>query len=242
MIIRKLFLLAALVYCSSNIYAQVKIGNNPTTIDPNSILELEGSGKGVLMPRSTTVQIDNMTNVPAGMLLFNTTDSALYLKRDTGWVIIPIAQRGVNPTLQPASTPTYADFYALMPGDNPATVMPGAAVQFPQNGPISGNISRITASTFNLQDIGTYQVMFEVSISEPGELAVMLNGIELPYTVVGRSSGTTQITGMSLVTTTLVNSTISIISDVGAFIALTITPNAGGTSPVSAHLIITKLQ
>ena len=53
----------------------------------------------------------------------------------------------------------YADFYALMPPDNAATVAPGTDVSFPQDGPNSGTtIVRTGASSFNLTEIGTYQV------------------------------------------------------------------------------------
>jgi len=39
----------------------------------------------------------------------------------------------------PAGTAlNYADFYALMPPDNSATVAPGTDVSFPQDGPNSG--------------------------------------------------------------------------------------------------------
>lgn len=49
----------------------------------------------------------------------------------------------------------YADFYALMPGDNAATVAPGTDVSFPQDGPNSGaGIARASASSFNLAEIG----------------------------------------------------------------------------------------
>lgn len=52
-------------------FAQVKIGSNPTTIDPASNLEVEGSnGKKVIVSKTGTVKIEN---VPAGAL----TDSLL---------------------------------------------------------------------------------------------------------------------------------------------------------------------
>src|SRR5579862_9764835 len=75
-------------------------------------------------------------------------------------------------TLVTSSVVGFADFYALMPVDNAATVAAAAAVQFPQNGPSdgSGSISRTSASTFNLTAIGTYQVSFQVSVNEPGQL------------------------------------------------------------------------
>lgn len=45
----------------------------------------------------------------------------------------------------------YADFYALMPPDNAATVAPGTDVSFPEDGPNSGtDISRTGADSFNL--------------------------------------------------------------------------------------------
>ena len=221
--------------------AQVKIGTNPATLNNNSVLELESTSKGVLLPRSTTAQITAMAGAPTGMILFNTSDSAIYLKRDTGWVIVPVSKRGVNPTLQ---TSTFADFYATMPNDNPGNIFPGQAIQFPQNSTSSGNgISRSGPSTFILQDIGSYEIMFDVSVSEPGQLMLSLNGTPLNFTVVGRASGTTQLIGMSIITVPIINSTLSVINPFSSPSTLTITPNAGGSglAPVSAHLIIKKL-
>ncbi|MGG1616771.1 hypothetical protein ACIFQM_01950 [Paenibacillus sp. NRS-1782] len=80
---------------------------------------------------------------------------------------------------------SFADFYALMPSDNAATVAPGTDVSFPQNGPSSGTvITRTGTSTFNLSVIGTYQVLFQVSVTEAGQLILTLNGSDLAYTVV----------------------------------------------------------
>jgi hypothetical protein len=135
----------------------------------------------------------------------------------------------------------FADFFALMPPDNAATVAPATDVSFPQDGPSSfDEISRIGSSEFVLSAIGTYQVMFNVSVDEAGQLALRLNGVDLAYTVVGRATGTNQIVGTSLVTTTLSGSRLSV-RNVSAG-ALTITPVAGGPQPVSAHLVITRIQ
>jgi hypothetical protein len=134
-----------------------------------------------------------------------------------------------------------ADFFALMPGDNAATVAPGTAVAFPQDGPIIGsNISRISDSLFNLSTIGVYQVSFNVSITEAGQLIIVINSIEQLYTVSGRATGTSLISQSCLVQTTVPNSTLDIHNPAGESTALTVTPLAGGTNPVSAHLTITK--
>jgi hypothetical protein len=137
----------------------------------------------------------------------------------------------------------FADFFALMPGDNAATVGIGTDVSFPQNGPSSVSaITRTGASAFNLSAIGTYQVMFQLSVNEPGQLNLTLNGADLPSTVVGRATGTSQIVGMSLVTTTVINSILTVRNPAANSTALTITPIAGGTRSVSAHLVITQVQ
>lgn len=63
----------------------------------------------------------------------------------------------------------FADFYALMPPDNAVTVAPGTDVSFPQDGPNSdASITRTGASTFNLLEIWTYQIYFNIPVSEAG--------------------------------------------------------------------------
>ena len=137
----------------------------------------------------------------------------------------------------------YADFYALMPPDNSATIAPGTDVSFPQDGPNNGaGISRTGDSSFNLAEIGTYQILFQVSVSEAGQLLLTLNGNDLEYTVVGRATGTSQIVGIAVVTTTTINSILTVRNPAGNAAALSITPLAGGTRPVSAHLVITQIQ
>ncbi|MBQ9070233.1 MAG: collagen-like protein [Clostridia bacterium] len=148
----------------------------------------------------------------------------------------------VGPQGLPGGVLGYADFYALMPPDNSATVAPGTDVSFPQNGPIANtNIGRLGPSSFNLGPIGTYQILFQVSVTEAGQLILTLNGQDLEYTVVGRATGTSEIVGMAIVSTTAVNSVLTVRNPAGNAAALTITPLAGGTRPVSAHLVITQI-
>jgi hypothetical protein len=138
----------------------------------------------------------------------------------------------------------FADFYALMPSDNPATIAPGTDISFPESGPASAttNITRVSSSLFTLGNVGTYQVMFQVSVNEAGQLDLTLNGTELAYTVVGRATGTSQLVGMALVQTTATGSTLTVRNPISNSTALTLTPFAGGASPVSAHLVITEIQ
>jgi len=54
--------------------------------------------------------------------------------------------------------------------------------------------------------------------------------------------GTSQIVGMALVETTVINSILTVRNPAGNPTALGITPLAGGTRPVSAHLVIILIQ
>lgn len=153
----------------------------------------------------------------------------------------------IGPTGATGGVLDFADFYALMPPDNAATVAVGGDVDFPRDGPFSGaGIARTGADTFNLSAIGSYQVLFQVSVTEAGQLVLTLNSgagaVELAYTVVGRATGTSQIVGMALVQTSVINSILTVRNPASESTALTITPLAGGTESVSAHLVITRLR
>lgn len=150
----------------------------------------------------------------------------------------PIGSTGPAGALSPA----FSDFFALMPGDNSATVAVGGDVSFPQDGPSVGSvITRTGGTTFNLASIGYYQVFFQVSVAEAGQLIITLNGSDLAYTVAGRATGTSQISQMCMVQTTAINSILTVRNPSGNSTALTVTPLAGGTRSVSAHLVIIQL-
>ena len=88
--------------------------------------------------------------------------------------------------------------------------------------------------------------MFQVSVNEAGQLDLALDtgggAVELNYTVVGRATGTSQIVGLCLVQTTVINSVLTVQNPAGNAGVLTITPFAGGARAVSAHLVITQIQ
>jgi hypothetical protein len=144
--------------------------------------------------------------------------------------------------------PDFADFFALMPPDNAATVAAGGAVAFPNDGELSGSglIVRTGSDTFLLAEPGVYQVTFQVSVTEAGQLVLALNSgagfLEIPSTVVGRATSTSQIIETALVRTSTINSTLQVRNPAGESLALSVTPLAGGTNPVSAHLVIIRFQ
>ena len=65
--------------------AQVKLGNNPTTIDARSLLELESTDKAILLPRLSTTQRDAQIGWKAGMFIYNSTDSSMQVFDGMVW-------------------------------------------------------------------------------------------------------------------------------------------------------------
>ncbi|MBK5491862.1 hypothetical protein JFU02_02670 [Bacillus sp. TH13] len=121
-----------------------------------------------------------------------------------------------------------------MPPDNAAPVAPGTDISFPQDGPTSGTtITRTGPSSFNLSTIGTYEVIFQGSISEPGRLILTLNDADLVHSMVP---------GMTLVQTTVSNSILTVRNPTGNPKSITLIPFAGGTRAVSAHLVIIQIE
>ena len=152
----------------------------------------------------------------------------------------PQGIQGVQGT--PGGVPGYADFFALMPNDNTATIAVGTPVSFPQSIFDSGIVtSTATGTLFIMNVAGVYLVNFQVSVSEPGQLMLRVNGSEVPGLLVGRSTGTLQLVGTSLLTLA-VGDHVEVINPSENSTALTITPVAGGTHSVSAHLVFTKIQ
>jgi hypothetical protein len=126
-----------------------------------------------------------------------------------------------------------------MPSDNATTVAAGSDVNFPQTGPTtSAGTTRLTPSAFLLATPGVYRVTFQVPVTEQGQLVLTLDGVELAYTVTGRSAGTTSIGETTLVTTTVADQVLTVRNPTFGILALTVTPDAGGFEPASATLLI----
>lgn len=78
-----LFALFSLAGLAAN--AQLKVGANPSTMERSSILELESTRQGLLLPRlSDTVAINALTP-PDGMIIYLNADKSLRLRSNNSW-------------------------------------------------------------------------------------------------------------------------------------------------------------
>lgn len=67
--------------------AQMNIGSNIAP-DSSAMLQISGTAKGFLPPRMTQNDMLLIRKPVKGLMVFNTTDSAVYMRRDSGWTAL----------------------------------------------------------------------------------------------------------------------------------------------------------
>ena len=149
------------------------------------------------------------------------------------------ATGAVGPTGPAGGISEYASFYALAPNDNPTAIAQNTAVEFPNTTASTTGITRLTNSTFNLADTGTYLVMFKVNTNTAGQLGIAVNGAVQPNATFGNAADDGIIEGKTIITTTAANTVLSIVNPIAT--AVTVTPSAGGTEATVSDFTIIKL-
>ncbi|WP_411032233.1 hypothetical protein, partial [Spongiimicrobium sp. 3-5] len=80
------FLLFAFAFCTfSFVGAQIKIGDNPQTIDAASVLELESGNRVLVITRASTVQMNNIAPLAGGMV-YNTDTQCIHYYDGAQWL------------------------------------------------------------------------------------------------------------------------------------------------------------
>lgn len=112
----KNLILVVVLFLANVLSAQVKIGNNPGTINANSILELESTDKGFLPPRVALNSVSTVTpltgTVPSGMLVFSSGGAlpdGYYFWNSTEWKLLAtdklnVVTKTANATLTKTET------------------------------------------------------------------------------------------------------------------------------------------
>ncbi len=80
--------------------AQIKVGNNPTKINPSSLLELESNTRGILLSRLSDTLLINSLDPPDGTLIYlatsSTSTSGVYLRRNRIWELLGSGGTGMT--------------------------------------------------------------------------------------------------------------------------------------------------
>jgi uncharacterized protein (TIGR02145 family) len=82
----KLIILFILGLFTEGAFAQVKVGNNPTSINASAALEIESITKGFLLPRMTTAQRNAISSPAEGLKIYNTESKCEEYFNGTGWL------------------------------------------------------------------------------------------------------------------------------------------------------------
>jgi hypothetical protein len=113
----KILITISLILFFGTIYsakAQIKIGNNPTLIDSTSLLELESTNKGLLLPRMNSQEMNSMENPPNGMILFNKDSSSVVIRTNYQWRKLQFGIKDNSVSFKVGDNPTKIDSNALI--------------------------------------------------------------------------------------------------------------------------------
>lgn len=140
----------------SNVWSQVKIGDNPTDISPYAVFEIESLDRGLLIPRMSSAERDAAfgQDAPEGMMIFNTDTS-----------LIQIWHQLINPT---NGKPYQSDL--VWEDVKTKTTIPSSAEQpeNPQVGELYLDIKTDTVHVFN----GSQWIQVNTNYNVQNELAI----------------------------------------------------------------------
>lgn len=170
---RKVLLLLATIFGSFMLAnAQLKVGDNPTNIQKSSILELESTRQGLLLPRLADTANINALTPPDGMIIFLNADKSLRLRSNGVWKkIADLSEAAANWSLKGnTGTDSATNFIGTLDGQ-PLTLKTDNAARMIISS--TGNIGiGTTTPSAKLNVDGT--VKFENLAAGTGELDVLV--------------------------------------------------------------------
>ncbi len=85
-VMKKYVLIALLVLSGLNLTAQVGINTDGSTPDASAMLDVKSTTSGLLIPRMTIADRDNIASPATGLLVYVTDDNSFYYYDGTNWV------------------------------------------------------------------------------------------------------------------------------------------------------------
>lgn len=78
---KKTLLIACL---TASIFSVAQVGIGTTTVDDSALLEMESTSKGLLLPRMSTTQRDNISSPALGLMIFNNIENCIQVNNADG--------------------------------------------------------------------------------------------------------------------------------------------------------------
>jgi hypothetical protein len=101
--IRSVGIVWLLLFGTSFLFSQVKIGENLQAIDPSSLLELESTQRALVLTRVSTAQMNTITPLH-GALVYNTDTNCIYLYNGLVWRSLCDSDTQTNTLVQRAES------------------------------------------------------------------------------------------------------------------------------------------
>lgn len=141
---RRLLFSLLLFYAIIPTFSQVKVGENPSSIHSNSILELESSDKVLVISRMTDTQM-NAIQPLSGALVFNTDLNCVFMYDGTTWVSLCGGSGNTRESIKvttsstPPSDNNIGDFWINDTQNNTTSIWDGTSWISIDNNPRRGN-------------------------------------------------------------------------------------------------------
>ncbi len=81
----KFYAFLIVIIFNSHLIAQVAINSDGSAPEPSAMLDIKSTSKGLLIPRMTATERDNITSPATGLLVFVTDDNAFWYYDGTQW-------------------------------------------------------------------------------------------------------------------------------------------------------------
>ena len=141
--------------------AQVKIGDNPTTIDTSAKLEVESTTQGFLPPRMTTAQRNAIAGPAEGLTIYNTDNLCLEFFDDLAWYNLCDNIRITPPITGYSGAPTVCTTATI--SATPCSRVSGATVNDATGTTLGTEYDWTGATSSGMADISTTRALVDIS-------------------------------------------------------------------------------
>lgn len=181
-------LIALAMVLSGTYYGFTQVGINTTNPDPSSILDIESSTSGLLIPRLTSTARDNINDPAVGLMFFNTTEGVF--QYNSGTVMTPIwSNISYKPSVKYSNTNTAVN------------INTSAYTNIPIFGSLDWNddtsLYSVSGNTITINVSGRYEMTANVSYVVPtvGGNSDQRVAVEAQFAINGTVSGSIAATG-----------------------------------------------
>jgi len=187
-----LFIVILLTFLSFQLLNAQSVGINSTGNAPaaSAMLDVSSTNSGMLVPRMTLSQRNNISSPATGLLIFQTDNTpGFYYYNGSAWTAV-----------SGGSSSQGLSEYAYIYKTSAQVVEIEADIIFSDNGKKSSNISHAPGtSSITISAAGTYSIWFTVSGVEPNQFTLFQNNVAVEGSTFGSGARTQTNSGMVIV-------------------------------------------